>query len=49
MYKALTVTYRKRVVFKVGDLVWTVLTYNKFPVDEYNKLKERKIDLCEVL
>jgi hypothetical protein len=36
-------------VFEVGDLVWAVLTRDKFPVDEYNKLKKMKIGPYEVL
>ena len=36
-------------MFEVSDLVWVVLTRDRFLVDEYNKLKERKISPCEVL
>jgi hypothetical protein len=37
------------VVFEVGDLVWEILTHDKFLFGKYNKLKERKISICEVL
>jgi hypothetical protein len=36
-------------VFEVGDLVWVVLTCDKFLVGECNKLKETNIGTCEVL
>jgi len=36
-------------VFEVGDLVWVVLTCDRFLVGECNKLKETKIGPCEVL
>lgn len=48
-YKAMADTHRKRVVYEVGNLVWVVFTRDKFLVDEYNKLKKRKICSCEVL
>ncbi|KAJ0969312.1 hypothetical protein J5N97_022189 [Dioscorea zingiberensis] len=40
---------RRQVLFDEGDLVWVVLTRDRFPVGEYNKLKEGKIRPCEVL
>lgn len=33
----------KRFNFKVGDFVWAVLTKDRFPIGEYNKLSARKI------
>lgn len=33
----------------MGDFVWAVLSCDRFPVGEYNKLKERKIGPCETL
>jgi hypothetical protein len=48
-YKALTDTHYRKVVFEVGDLVWEILTHDKFLIGKYNKLKERKISICEVL
>jgi hypothetical protein len=48
-YKFLVDTHRRRVVFEVDDLVWAILTHDRLPMGEYNKLKERKIDPCEVL
>jgi hypothetical protein len=37
------------VVFEVGDIVWAILTRDKVLISKYNKLKERKISICEVL
>ncbi|KAE8678209.1 Detected protein of confused Function [Hibiscus syriacus] len=41
--------HRRQVLFDVGDFVWAVLTRDRFPVGEYNKLKDRKIGPCEVV
>jgi hypothetical protein len=38
-----------RYFFYVGDFVWAVLTPDRFPIGEYNKLKERKIGPYEIL
>jgi hypothetical protein len=48
-YKARVDSHRRQVLFDVGDFVWAVLTRDRFPVGEYNKLKDRKIGPCEVL
>jgi len=48
-YKALTDTHYRRVVFEVGDIVWAILTRDKVLISKYNKLKKRKISICEVL
>jgi hypothetical protein len=47
-YKAQSDSHRRKVTFEVGDLVWVVLTRDRFLVDEYNKLEERKIRPCEI-
>jgi hypothetical protein len=48
-YKVQADSHRRQVLFEVGDFVWAVLTRDRFPVGEYNKLKERKVGPCEVL
>ena len=40
---------RHEVIFQPGDLVWVVLTKERFPAREYNKLKSRKIGPVEIL
>ncbi|KAE8699360.1 putative CCCH-type zinc finger family protein [Hibiscus syriacus] len=48
-YKTRVDNHRRQVLFDVGDFVWVVLTRDRFPVGEYNKLKDRKIGPCEVV
>lgn len=48
-YKAAADTRRREVNFEVGDFVWAVLTRDRFPAHEYNKLSSRKIGPLEVL
>ncbi|KAE8730965.1 hypothetical protein F3Y22_tig00002841pilonHSYRG00088 [Hibiscus syriacus] len=48
-YKTRVDNHRRQVLFDVGDFVWAVLTRDRFPVGEYNKLKDRKIGPCEHL
>ncbi|KAE8669996.1 putative Quercetin 3-O-methyltransferase 1 [Hibiscus syriacus] len=48
-YKTRVDNHRRQVHFDVGDFVWVVLTRDRFPVGEYNKLKDRKIGPCEVV
>ncbi|KAE8720267.1 hypothetical protein F3Y22_tig00020999pilonHSYRG00012 [Hibiscus syriacus] len=48
-YKTRVDNHRRQVLFDVGDFIWVVLTRDRFPVGEYNKLKDRKIGPCEVV
>ncbi|KAF9661401.1 hypothetical protein SADUNF_Sadunf19G0064900 [Salix dunnii] len=48
-YKLRADSHCRQVLLDIVDLVWVVLTRDRFPVGEYNKLRERKIGLCEVL
>lgn len=48
-YKISADRHRRHVEFEVGDKVWAVLTKDRFPPHEYNKLKARKIGPVEVL
>ncbi|KAE8694063.1 putative Quercetin 3-O-methyltransferase 1 [Hibiscus syriacus] len=48
-YKTRVDNHRRQVLFDVGDFVWVVLTRDRFPVGEYNKLKDWKIGPCEVV
>ncbi|KAE8668214.1 putative Quercetin 3-O-methyltransferase 1 [Hibiscus syriacus] len=48
-YKTRVDNHRRQVLFDIGDFVWVVLTHDRFPVGEYNKLKDRKIGPCEVV
>ncbi|KAE8672958.1 putative CCCH-type zinc finger family protein [Hibiscus syriacus] len=48
-YKTRVDNHRRQVLFDVGDFVWAVLTRDRFPVGEYNKLKDRKIGPYEVV
>ncbi|KAE8663112.1 putative Quercetin 3-O-methyltransferase 1 [Hibiscus syriacus] len=48
-YKTRVDNHRRQVLFDVGDFVWVVLTSDRFPVGEYNKLKDQKIGPCEVM
>lgn len=36
-------------MFGKGDFVWAVLTRDRYPIGEYNKLKQKKVGPCEVL
>ena len=38
-YKLMADRYRRHVKFAIGDKVWAVLTKDRFPLHEYNKLK----------
>ena len=48
-YKKDADKHRREVNFQAGDLVWVVLTKDRFPAHEYNKLKSRKIGPVEVI
>nr|GEY73860.1 putative reverse transcriptase domain-containing protein [Tanacetum cinerariifolium] len=40
---------RRHVDLEVGDFVWAVLTNDRFPVGEYNKLSAKKIGPLEIM
>ncbi|GJZ48799.1 putative nucleotidyltransferase, ribonuclease H [Tanacetum coccineum] len=40
---------RRQVDFEAGDFVWAVLTKDRFPVGEYNKLSAKKIGPLEIV
>jgi len=40
---------RRFMEFNVGDFVWVILTKDRFPVGEYNKLAARKVGPVEIL
>ena len=40
---------RRALEFQVGDLVWAVLTKDRFLVGEYNKLSAKKIRPLEII
>jgi hypothetical protein len=44
-----TLTQQTQDNFEVGNFVWVVLTHDRFPIGEYNKLLERKTGPCEIL
>jgi hypothetical protein len=48
-YKAHYDSHRRKITFGVSDFVWVLFTRDCFPIDEYNKLQERKIEHCEIL
>ncbi|KAL5828185.1 hypothetical protein ACOSQ4_019982 [Xanthoceras sorbifolium] len=48
-YKADVDKKRRAVEFEVGDYVWAVLTKERFPAREYNKLSARKIGPLEIV
>lgn len=48
-YKKAADRGRREVLFEVGDSVWAILTKDRFPPHEYNKLAARKIGPVEVL
>jgi len=48
-YKKADDAHRRDVTFNVGDLVWAVLTKDRFKPGTYNKLKSRKIGPLQVL
>lgn len=48
-YKARADVKRRELLFEPGDLVWVVLTKDRMPAHEYNKLRARKIGPVQVL
>lgn len=48
-YKVAADVKRRELLFDPGDLVWVVLTKDRLPVREYNKLKSRRIGPVEIL
>lgn len=48
-YKSQADTKRREVEFCIGDYVWAILTKDRFPAHEYNKLKARKIGPVEII
>ncbi|PKI74757.1 hypothetical protein CRG98_004866 [Punica granatum] len=48
-YKQAADKKRRSVEFEVGDFVWAILTKDRYPVGEYNKLSARKIRPVEVI
>lgn len=48
-YKIAADKKRRALEFQVGDLVWAVLTKDRFSVGEYNKLSARKISPLKIL
>ncbi|CAL9017672.1 unnamed protein product [Prunus brigantina] len=39
----------RHIEFEVGDFVWAILTKDRFPTGEYNKLVARKIGPVEIV
>lgn len=48
-YKEKADSKRRELIFQPGDKVWVVLTKDRMPSHEYNKLRSRKIGPIEVL
>ncbi|PKI69548.1 hypothetical protein CRG98_010076 [Punica granatum] len=48
-YKQAADKKRCSVEFEVGDYVWAILTKDRYPAGEYNKLSARKIGPVEVI
>ncbi|PKI79014.1 hypothetical protein CRG98_000587 [Punica granatum] len=48
-YKQVADKKRRLVEFEVGDYVWAILTKDRYPTGEYNKLSARKIGPVEVI
>jgi hypothetical protein len=48
-YKESADKKRRAVQFQVGDFVWAILTKDRFPVGEYNKLAAYKVGPVEII
>ena len=48
-YKARVDKKRRVVEFEEGDFVWAILTKDRFPMGEYNKLAARKVGPIEII
>lgn len=48
-YKFSADSRRREVIFEPGDLVWVVLTKDRMPLHEYNKLRSRKIRPIQII
>lgn len=48
-YKAWADRGRREVLYDVGDFVWAILTKDRFPAHEYNKLVARKIGPIKIV
>ena len=48
-YKQAADKKRRHIEFDVGDYVWDILTKDRFPVGEYNKLSAKKIGPMEIV
>jgi hypothetical protein len=48
-YKASADKKRQVIKFEEGDFVWAILTKDKFPVGEYNKLAAHKVGPVEII
>jgi hypothetical protein len=48
-YKPSANKKRGAVEFEEGDFVWAIMTKDKFPVEEYNKLAARKVGPIEII
>ena len=48
-YKASADKKRRAIEFEEGDFVWAILTKDRFPMGEYNKLATRKVGPVEII
>ncbi|KAL5738816.1 hypothetical protein ACOSP7_031577 [Xanthoceras sorbifolium] len=48
-YKLAADKKRRHLEFGIGDFVWAILTKDRFPVGDYNKLAAKKIGPLEIL
>ena len=48
-YKLAADKKRRHLEFDIGDFVWAILTKDRFPVGDYNKLAAKKIGPLEIL